>query len=145
MMDELRRNNKIPTRKQIGWQFLLLEGFWSWATASLLIFFLGWLPLVLGGAAFNATLLSYNLPRMTGTLMTILNIGIALSATLSTMLLPPKPAWFKKRHYAVYILQWILTPLILLAFSAIPAIEAQTRLMLGGKFRLGFWVTPKTR
>ena len=145
MMEIFRRNKKIPTRKKISWLFLLMEGFWSWSTASLLIFFLGWLPLILGGTEFNATLLSYNLPRTTSTLMTILNVGIALSATLSTMLLPPKPAWFKKRHYAVYILQWILTPLILLAFSAIPAIEAQTRLMLGGKFRLGFWVTPKTR
>lgn len=145
MLNIFIKNKKIPLSKKIGWTIVFLEGFYSWATVPILTFVLGWLPLVLGGEIFRQTLISYNLPRITGLLMILLNIGIATSAIISTILLPPKPKWFKRRHYIIYLLQWVLTPLSLLIFSALPGIEAQTRLMLGGKFRLGFWPTPKNR
>lgn len=139
------KNKLIPTKKKIYWSFHIIEGFWSWATNSLLIFALGWLPLILGGKSFNYTMFSYNLPRITGTIMQISTLGIITSAILAIMLLPPKPAWFKKWHYFLYIIQWLILPITLIIFGSIPALEAQTRLMLGGKFRLDFWVTPKTR
>jgi hypothetical protein len=34
-------------------------------------------------------------------------------------------------------------PLVFIFFGAIPALDAQTRLMIGGKARLGYWRTPK--
>jgi hypothetical protein len=52
------KNKKISLLKKLQHSFNILEGFWSWATASLLIFCLGWLPLLLGGEDFNTTLLS---------------------------------------------------------------------------------------
>jgi len=136
---------KIPFRKKLYWTFVVVESFHSWATNALIIFLLGWLPLVLGGSAFNYTLLSYNLPQITRLIMTLAMIGIATSAILSIILLPPKPAWFKKKHYFLYLCQWLLIPFTLIFFGAFPGLEAQTRLMLGGRFRLGFWVTPKHR
>ncbi len=135
----------IPFGKKIRWGFNAIEGFHSWATNALIIFALGWLPLILGGADFNLTILSYNLPQITRWIMTLAMIGIITSAILSVILLPPKPDWFKKRHYFFYFLQWALMPITLIIFGAFPGLEAQTRLMLGGKFRLGFWVTPKQR
>jgi hypothetical protein len=71
--------------------------------------------------------------------------GIASSAILSIALLPPKPLWFRWWHYPLYALQWLLIPITLIIFGAFPGLEAQTRLMFGGRFKLGFWVTPKSR
>lgn len=145
MLDGFRKNKNIPFRKKFYWRFNAIEGFHSWATNALIIFALGWLPLILGGADFNFTLLSYNLPQITRFIMALAMFGIITSAILSVILLPPKPDWFKKRHYFFYFLQWALMPITLIIFGAFPGLEAQTRLMLGGKFRLGFWVTPKHR
>ncbi|MEK7191900.1 MAG: glycosyltransferase family 2 protein [Patescibacteria group bacterium] len=135
----------IPLKAKLFWAFNQIEGMHSWATNSLIIFALGWLPILLGGESFNYTLLSHNLPMITHRIMLAASAGIVTSAILSVILLPKKPNWFKPYHYLGYFLQWILMPATLIIFGSIPALEAQTRLMLGGKFRLGFWVTPKGR
>jgi hypothetical protein len=56
-------------------------------------------------------------------------------------LLPPKPPRYKARHRVMMLLQWGLLPITSLFFSALPAIESQTRLIFGRY--LEFWVTPK--
>ncbi len=137
------KNKKIPLKEKLRHSIIVLEGFWSWATSALLIFFLGWLPLLLGGELFNVTLLSYNLPRLTSNLMTISMIGMIVGAGISMSLLPPKPAHYSKWKNLSMIFQWLLLPFTLIFFGAFPAIEAQTRLMLGK--RLGFWPTEKKR
>ena len=141
--------NFIKYRREIPrkayWTFMNIEAYHTWATSSFILLFMGWLPLWLGGDAFQTQLISYNLPKIVGNVMLYANIGIATSAIFSILLLPSKPDWFKPKHYILYLLEWILTPVLLILFSALPAIDAQTRLMLGGKFRLGFWVTPKHR
>lgn len=139
------KDQLIPIRKKLYWGFHIIEGFHSWATNAIIIFSLGWLPIILGGAVFRVSLLSFNLPRMTRTIMMLAMVGIVSSAVSSIILLPPKPTWFKRRHYVLYLLQWLLSPLTLIIFGALPALDAQTRLMFGGKARLGFWITPKFR
>lgn len=137
------KNKRIPKWKR--WRFILvqIEGFWSAATNPILIFLLGWLPLVLGGEAFNTTLLSYNLPRITRSLMTLAMGGLLLSAAIAISLLPPRPPHRGRINFFWMVLQWVLIPVTLIVFGAVPAIDAQTRLML--KKHMGFWVTPKHR
>jgi len=140
-------NKKISLWAKIGHLYTILDGFWSWATAALLLFILGWLPIVLGGQKFNFTVLSFNLPILTSQIMTVSMIGMFVSAILSTMLLPPVPKemkWYWKiiKKSSVF-LQWIFLPVTLILFGSLPALEAQIRLMLGRY--MGFWVTEKVR
>ncbi|HVN26135.1 MAG TPA: glycosyltransferase family 2 protein [Candidatus Paceibacterota bacterium] len=145
MLDGFRRDPEIPAAKKRYWAFNGIEGFHSWATNSLMIFALGWLPLFLGGRHFGSTLLAYYLPHVTRWIITLSMLGIVSSAILSILLLPPKPRDFGPYRYLIYLLQWAFMPVTLIVFGAFPGLEAQTRLMLGGKYRLGFWVTPKGR
>ena len=147
MLEGFDKDPEIPKSKKRYWTFNTIEGFHSWATNSLIIFALGWLPLWLGGRHFGTSLLAYSLPHITRWIVTLSMVGIASSAILAIILLPKKPDGERVRiaEYAWYFLQWALMPLTLIVFGAFPAIEAQTRLALGGKYRLGFWVTPKTR
>ncbi|HDO23702.1 MAG TPA: glycosyltransferase family 2 protein, partial [bacterium] len=85
------KNKKISIKKKVRLAFAQIEGFWSLSTNPLIIFLLGWLPLLLGGQEFNTTLLSYNLPRVTRDLMTLAMLGLVMSAIISTKLLPPRP------------------------------------------------------
>ncbi len=145
MLEGFRNDPEIPDAKKRYWRFNTIEGFHSWATNSLMIFALGWLPLLLGGRHFGSTLLAYYLPHVTRWIVTFSMLGIVSSAILAIILLPPKPEGLRAHDYFIYFLQWIFMPITLIIFGAFPGLEAQTRLMLGGKYRLGFWVTPKTR
>lgn len=137
------KDKKIPLTQKVYLSWNILDGFWSWATVSLLIFFLGWLPLALGGDRFNITLLSYNLPRITGILMRISMIGMLVSAIISFLTLPPHPKDMSKKKKASIFFQWLLLPITLVIFGSIPSLDAQTKLMLGK--HLEFWVTEKRR
>jgi hypothetical protein len=123
--------------------FIQLEAFWSWATNAILLFMLGWLPLALGGEAFNRSVLSYNLPLITRTLMTFALIGMFVSAAISMLLLPPRPQNYSKWKKASMLLQWLFLPVSVMVLGAFPGLDSQTRLMFG-KY-MGFWVTDKIR
>ncbi|HEY4510712.1 MAG TPA: glycosyltransferase family 2 protein, partial [Candidatus Paceibacterota bacterium] len=137
------KNHFIPRRKRLRLALLQLEGFWSLATNPLIIFFLGWLPLALGGTKFNKTLVSYNLPNITRDLMIIAMSGLVVSAAISLSFLPPRPKGKGRHNYIFMVLQWLFIPLTIPLLGAIPGLDSQTRLMLG-KY-MGFWVTPKFR
>ncbi len=137
------KNKKISFWRKVSHLYTLIDGYWSWATAALLLFALGWLPILLGGNKFNFTVLSFNLPILTGRIMTISLVGMFVSAILSTMLLPPLPKGSNQFKKISVFLQWIFLPVTLIIFGALPALDAQIRLMLG-KY-IGFWVTEKVR
>ena len=137
------KNKKIKFAKKIRFALTQLEGFWGLATNPILIFLLGWLPLILGGDEFNTTLLSYNLPRITRALMILAMLGLVGSAIISTSILPSRPKEIGKSRTLAMVLQWLLVPFTIIIFGAIPGLESQARLALNKP--LGFWVTPKHR
>lgn len=143
LMFNFYKNKVIPWWRKFIISARMLERFWSWATNALLIFFLGWLPVVVGGPEFNQTVLSFNLPRLTRVIMTVAMLGLVTSAVFSIIILPPRPPKYGKFRYLWMALQWLLFPITTIFLGSIPGLDAQTRLMLG-KY-MGFWVTPKAR
>ncbi|KPJ57475.1 hypothetical protein AMJ49_00920 [Parcubacteria bacterium DG_74_2] len=136
------KNKKVSFKKALSLGFTDFETFWSWATSSIIIFFMGWLPMILGGEKFRQSLISYNLPRFTSHILTLSMIGLIASAYFSILLIP-KGLELGKKKYSILLLEWFLLPLIMIFFTSLPALEAQTRLMLG-KY-LGFYPTEKFR
>lgn len=136
------KNKKISLKEKWRHGLNIIEGFHSWATHSLILFGLGWLPLFLGEKNFSFTILSYNLPQIAGLFMRLSMIGMIGSMYLSIILMPQENKQASIKDKIIFSLRWILGPLTIL-LSTVPALEASTRLMLG-KY-LGFWVTPKIR
>ncbi len=135
--------SEAPLRSRLYRLFQYVEGNFNWATASLLISVLGWLPLFIGGPEFRQSVIGYNLPEVTRVLMTIATGFLIFSVYINLVLLPPRPAKYRWTRSVMMYLQWFLVPFVSVVFGSLPAIEAQTRLMLG-KY-LEFWVTPKAR
>jgi cellulose synthase/poly-beta-1,6-N-acetylglucosamine synthase-like glycosyltransferase len=135
------KNNAISFFDKIRFTIILIEGFWSWSTAPIMIFLLGWLPVVVGDAHFQSSILSYNLPIFTRNIMILAMVGLVSSAAISISLLPFRPENKNWKHTIFMVLQWAFVPITVTIFGAIPALDAQTRLLLGRY--MGFWVTPK--
>ena len=135
------KNRSVPFWKRLRVILVQVEGFWSLSTHPIILFSLGWLPLLVGGREFSTTILSYNLPIVARTMLTLAMSGLIISAIISTALLPPRPERYRFSKTISMVLQWILVPITMIVFSAIPGLDAQTRLM-AGKY-MGFWVTPK--
>ncbi len=136
-----KRRKTIKKKDIFSKVFTQLYGFHSWATNALIIGVVGWMPLLIGGDRFNSSVLSTNLPMVTRTLMMAAMSGMILSAIISALLLPNeqrKQGFIKKISLLV---QWIILPISIIIFGAVPGLEAQTRMILGK--RLGFQITPK--
>ncbi len=143
MIWHFMKAKQIPFKKKWKHVFNQIEGMWSWATAPLLIFILGYLPLAMVGGVEKTSVVAQNAPYALQWILTVANLGLLMSMILGTLLLPPRPDRYKKRKYFTMVIQWVLLPVSMVLFGSFPAIEAQTRLMLGKP--LGFYVTKKSR
>jgi len=137
------KNKKISFFKKAGVLFREWEGKWSWAVVAILITILGRLPLWLAGEDVRKSALFFNTPYVLEILMFLAMMGLFLSALLSLLVMPPKEGGHPAHRYLYTLLQWVLLPVSLIFFSAIPCIDAVTHLMFG-KY-LGFNVSSKKR
>ena len=108
-----------------------MEGHISWAVWAIILCFISPLPLFLGGAFFSSMAIGYNLPKITGLLF---NFTLATSLAwiiLSRTTLPPRPKGVSRVKSVVMVIEWVIVPFIILILGSTPALDAQTRLMLG--------------
>lgn len=143
LVTKFRNDKTFPAAKKFYYLWNITEGMYSWATSPLLMFVLGYLPIWIAPPSVQSSVLYQNAPHTLQALMQLGMVGVLVTAVLSFGLLPPRPAHKTHADSAIMILQWLLVPITFIAFGSIPAIDAQTRLMVGNY--LGFNVTEKKR
>lgn len=144
MVDAFGKDKEMPLRQKISFIFKQLEGSYTWATAPIIITLLGQLPFWLARDEFRSFAVFQNTPFTLQYLMQMALVGVFVSAALALTLLPPRPAHVPRhKAIAVLFLQWLLLPITFVIFGSLPAVDAQTRYMLGGRFQLGFNVSAK--
>ena len=141
IIDAFKHDSQIPWRKKAQYVFNHIEGMYTWATAPIIMFVLGWIPLWVAKGQTNALIQAA--PFTLEQLMQFAMVGIFISAVMSLALLPARPREVRRHTWIIMGLQWILLPITFILFGSFPAIDAQTRLMTGRY--LGFHVTKKTR
>jgi len=101
------------------------------------------LPALFASKRFEASTVYYITPRVTGIIYSLASIGIIICMIISLLLLPKKKSKFSIFAKIQHIFEWLLIPVIIIFLSALPALDAQTRLMFGNYME--FWVAEKFR
>lgn len=137
------KSNKISLYDKCRHGFKLLEGYVAWASWSFFLSIIGWLPMIFAGREFEHSVVYYNAPRISAIIFHLATLSLIISIFLSLSLLPKAKTRYSWRVKLLHAAEWLLVPVIFLLLSAIPALDAQTRLMLGRYME--FWVADKRR
>lgn len=122
--------------------FRHFAGAYSWATASFLLAG-AWIPLLFNDS-FQDTVLAHNVTAYGIIVLRLAWVGIFFNVWVYLSLLPPRPERYGLLRHFGMIWQWFLAPFVAIFLSSLPALDSQTRLMLG-KYLEKFWITPKVR
>lgn len=126
------RDSEMPFWLKARRAFHLLESHVSWAVWAVVIIFMPSMSMLLGGAYFSQlTAIGYNLPRVTGYLFNLTIITSLIWIILSWTILPPRPKDVRWTKILVMVLEWLMVPFLIAILGSVPALDAQTRLMLG--------------
>ena len=137
------KSKSISLYKRINFSYKLLDSFVSWATWSFLLAFLSWLPAIFAGREFATSTVYYIAPRIRGTVFGLAFVGILICMAVSLLLLPAESAKNRAWKAITHVFEWLSIPIVILVLSALPALDAQTRLMSARYME--FWVTDKYR
>lgn len=141
VMRGFMNNKNISLRVKLRHSIKMIEGNLSWATLPYLMILVGWLPALWSNNAFADTAFYYGSKRVVSTIFTLSEIALVTTILVSVSLLPKKKSQYSFFWKILHALEWLLLPLVFIIFSATPALESQTRLMLGQY--MGFWVAKK--
>lgn len=111
-----------------------------WPTSFFILTIAASIPPIIN-PVFSRTSLGYNLPRMSGFILTVTTLFLIVLIIIDAKSRPKRPVSYPIAKTPLLIFQWILLPVISFFFSSLPALEAHTRLLLGK--RLEYKVTEK--
>jgi len=107
-----------------------------------------WFLLTLGSTipplinpAFGRTVLGHNLAQLSSGILTLSTIFLVIVFIIDWRIKPPRPKDYAAWKLPFLYLQWFTLPIISFFLSALPGLDAHTRLMLGK--RLEYRVTEK--
>ncbi len=131
---------EIPLWDRLRRVLLLLEQHIFWSS--------NWFILTIGSTipplvnpAFGRTVLGHNLSRLSSGILTLSTIFLIVVFIIDWRMKPPRPREVATWKLPFLYLQWFTLPLISFFLSALPGLDAHTRLMLGK--RLEYRVTEK--
>lgn len=143
IMRAFLKNHNIPVLRRIRLSFRFFERHIAWATWSFLLTIVSWLPAFLAQREFSNSFVYYSSSRITSIIFTLSYATLIILFFLSLCLLPKTKVKFSFLRHVGFALQWFLLPFTYILFSALPSLDAQTRLMFGRY--LEFQVTGKRR
>lgn len=131
---------EIPLGDRLRRLFMLLEHHIFWPA--------NWFILTIGSSipplinpAFGRTVLGHNLSQISSGILTVSAIFILVVIIIDIRTKPPRPKDFATWRLPFLYLQWFTLPVVSFFLSALPGLDAHTRLMLGK--RLEYRVTEK--
>lgn len=122
--------DKIPFWDKTIRIFKVIEDHFLWPVNWFAITVSAILPPLLNDT-FSRTILGKTLPQVTSTLLTLSLISMLAIFIIDAANRPPRPNRWNPLSYILQPLEFLLLPIIGFFFSAIPGIDAHTRLMLG--------------
>lgn len=118
----------------------LLEHHIVWPTNWFLLTLGSTLPPLIN-PAFGRTVLGHNLSKISSGILTLSTIFLLIVFYIDWRIKPPAPASYPKWKMPFLYMQWFTLPIISFFLSALPGLDAHTRLLLGK--RLEYRVTEK--
>lgn len=134
---------KLAWHKKCAHAVKMFEGHIMWATWSFLLMVIGWLPAILANQTYSSSVVYYSSSRISTVIFSLSYFTLFVLILLSLALLPRQRVRYGFFKRLFFTLQWFLLPWINVLFAAIPALDAQTRLMFGRYME--FWVADKRR
>jgi len=138
-------NKQIPFFYKWLQLIRLMESHFSLATQSFILM-IGWLPLALH-PDFRSTVFGYNFPIIYKSFLIATSLGLIITMAITILIVPPDPDRNRYRHYSIILKELILAPFLLpltaIFFSALPALDSQTRQLINKPFT-SFNVTRKS-
>lgn len=134
------QNKSIPFWSKTGRLVNLLEQHILWPTNWFILTIWSSIPPLIN-PYFARTVLGHNLSQISSAILTICAIFLLVIIFLDAKIKPERPATFSKWKLPVLYLQWLSLPFISFFLSALPGLDAHTRLLLGK--RLEYRVTEK--
>ncbi|MDA1316560.1 MAG: glycosyltransferase family 2 protein [bacterium] len=122
----------IPWKVKLRRFSYLVETHLLWPVSFFILTVSGWIPPIIN-PTFKRTVLGFLLPRLTGFLLTLATTMLILYTHLDIKL---RNKLNQKTHafsFPLILIQWYLLPIVSFVLSALPALDAHTRLLFGKK------------